>query len=889
MSMKNIEDVYRLSPRQHDVLVRRGSEEADAPVSLLHFGVRGPIEDSALDLAAHELLRRHPALRTAFFPKGLKEPVQVVRDKVGLTIARDDWSSLSAAQQRHRMAERLATERVRAFNIASAPLMRLSAIRLAPEHHHFIWTHHPLILDEPSILRCLEELFTLHRSFAAGDAPVHERGLPYREYVAWIESESLLNAESAFRGLGDSPAPTRLDAAPLSGAPREHVTQQIALSQEATGLVQATLKQHRLSLGALIEGAWAVLLAEECDAREVLFGAGVSGRPSALGRSEGAVGCYAGALPRRVVLPPPSTSLVPWLQRLKADGDAIRAFAHVSIEQVRAWTGRARSQPLFESVVTADGPPDQDARGPRFRTLGLREIAYQPAPDCALAVRAELGQRLLLRIRYDAARFASSAIARLVAHLAALVEAIATTPETSLDALPRIAPSMPRPPATGSTPTGMTGFTTQDIEAILLQHPRVGAVMVSRRDVGADGARLVARVTPKADRGRAAHKKLDFSMFYFADANAGASEDKYRLYLEGASFADRNGFAAVWTPERHFHENGGLYPNPAVLSAALATVTSRVSLRAGSVVVPIHHPLRIAEEWSVVDNLSRGRVGLSVASGWVPNDFAFAPHNYEDRREAMLRGIEQVRTLWAGGTIPAKDGAGKEVALRVFPRPIQRELPLWLTAAGSPDTFEKAGELGFNILTSIMAQSIDEAGEKIALYRAARARAGHDPRTGIVTMMVHTFIGDDADDVLEKVREPFTAYLRSHVGLMKTMVESLDLAIDINEPKWLDYLASFAFERYSRQGALLGTPTSCLPLVERLAAIDVDEVACLIDFGVDADEALLGQRLLTEYLAERLPGLAAEVDIRWSEPRLSSRAVHGLDRNGNEDSPCAES
>ena len=84
---------------------------------------------------------------------------------------------------------------------------------------------------------------------------------------------------------------------------------------------------------------------------------------------------------------------------------------------------------------------------------------------------------------------------------------------------------------------------------------------------------------------------MDFSLFYFASAEVGKSAEKYRLLIEGAKFADTHGFAAVWTPERHFHEFGGLYPNPSVTSAAIATVTERIQIRAGSVVLPLHDPL----------------------------------------------------------------------------------------------------------------------------------------------------------------------------------------------------------------------------------------------------------------------------------------------------------
>src|SRR5258708_28341355 len=165
-------------------------------------------------------------------------------------------------------------------------------------------------------------------------------------------------------------------------------------------------------------------------------------------------------------------------------------------------------------------------------------------------------------------------------------------------------------------------------------------------------------------------RRMDFSLFYFASAGAGECADKYRLLVEGAKFADTHGFSAVWTPERHFHEFGGLYPNPSVTSAALATVTERIQLRAGSVVLPLHDPLRVAEEWAVVDNLSHGRVAISFASGWQPNDFVLAPENYANRKAVMLRGIETVRRLWRGEKVRRRDGNGTEIDGGTLLRPI---------------------------------------------------------------------------------------------------------------------------------------------------------------------------------------------------------------------------
>ena len=155
-----------------------------------------------------------------------------------------------------------------------------------------------------------------------------------------------------------------------------------------------------------------------------------------------------------------------------------------------------------------------------------------------------------------------------------------------------------------------------------------------------------------------------------------SANERYKLLLEGAKFADCHGFTAVWTPERHFHEFGGVYPNPAVASAAIATITENVQIRGGSVVWPLHDELRVAEEWAFVDNISNGRVGISFASGWQPNDFVLAPDRYNDRKAIMVQHIDSIRRLWRGESISRKDGLGKITDGETFPRPLRTELPM---------------------------------------------------------------------------------------------------------------------------------------------------------------------------------------------------------------------
>jgi phthiocerol/phenolphthiocerol synthesis type-I polyketide synthase E len=339
-----------------------------------------------------------------------------------------------------------------------------------------------------------------------------------------------------------------------------------------------------------------------------------------------------------------------------------------------------------------------------------------------------------------------------------------------------------------------------------------------------------------------------FSLFFFSGNEAMFPEYKYQLIVEGAKFADRNGFTAIWTPERHFHSFGGLYPNPSVLSAGLAMVTERLQIRAGSVVLPLHNPIRVAEEWSVVDNLSRGRIGLAFASGFHPNDFAFSPDSYADRRAVMFERIETVRRLWRGEQVTVRGGAGNDIQVALFPRPVQPEVPVWITCANSPGTFEETGRIGANVLTSLIGLTPEVLAERISLYRASRARAGHDPKTGQVAVMLHTFVGDDLARVKEKVRAPFCDYLRSHTELLTSLARSLHHSFDEESfsKEDLEELLMMEFERYFQSGSLLGTPDSCLAMVHRLRAIGVDELGCLLDFGVDVPSVMDSLQHLAE-------------------------------------------
>ncbi|WP_416906163.1 amino acid adenylation domain-containing protein [Micromonospora echinospora] len=339
-----------------------------------------------------------------------------------------------------------------------------------------------------------------------------------------------------------------------------------------------------------------------------------------------------------------------------------------------------------------------------------------------------------------------------------------------------------------------------------------------------------------------AGETVDVSLYFFGDYPDQRADDRYGLILDAAQYADTHGFHAVWFPERHFHSFGGIFPNPSVLAAALAVRTERIRLNAGSVVLPLHHPVRVAEEWSMVDNLSDGRIGLGCAPGWHANDFVFQPENFGRHKQVMYEHLETVRRLWRGDAVPATSGSGDPVDVRLFPRPVQDVPPFFTAIVGNPDSYREAARRDVGVVTNLMTQDVAQLAENIALYRRTRAEHGLDPAAGRVVVLLHTYLGDDLDRVREAAFDPFCAYLRSSFSLLGQVVNSLGMSIDLADTPDEDvrFVLSRAYRRYCEQRALIGTPESCRPVLDAVLDAGADEIACFVDFGLPAPDVRAG-------------------------------------------------
>lgn len=349
---------------------------------------------------------------------------------------------------------------------------------------------------------------------------------------------------------------------------------------------------------------------------------------------------------------------------------------------------------------------------------------------------------------------------------------------------------------------------------------------------------------------------MRLSLMFFSGALESSAADQYQTILELAEFADREGFSGIWLPERHFSTFGAPFPNPVLLLAAVAARTQRLTLRSGSLVAPLHDPLRMAEDLAVLDNLCRGRLEVGFASGWSPNDFAFFPDRYERRHAVLFELIDQVQTLWRGGLHEARSGTGSDIRVRTLPRPVQQDLTVWIAAAQSIETFRSAGRRGERVLTHVLDGNLQKLEENIAAYRQEFAAAGRDPADGRIALMLHTFVGQDRDEVIEVVRDPYCEYLKSIAPLARGLATARNRGVNLDRlnARYVDEFVRAHFQRALDGRSLIGTVEDARTTIETARELGVDEVACLVDFGLRGEQV----RQQLPYLAELNERVAQE-------------------------------
>jgi len=434
----NLEDILPLAPLQegllfHSLYENGGRETYALQVSL---ELEGHLDVGRLRAAAQSLLARHANLRASVHYEGLGRPVQVISRNV--TPIWTDGLSARRPTENPSLQAIIDADREQRFDLATAPLLRFTLLRLDEPRHVLLLTAHHLLIDGWSLPLLLDELFTLYR-----DA-IPARPRPYRDYLAWLAAQDRDVALDVWRDyLRGLDEPTRiLERRALSPSYpgeadglRARRSRTIQLPRELSGQLQSLARERGLTLSTLIQGLWAVLVSRLTGRDDVVFGVTVAGRPPLDDGVDRMLGLFINTLPLRAQIRP-DQKLSELLAEVQRSQSRLMSVQYVALADIQHAAGIGE---LFDSLVVFENYPLSDAaltsvdHELRITAAEGRDETHYP-----LGLLVAPGERLLVRLDYDPVRIEHDAAEDIAARFVQLLHAAADdldAPVAKLDIL----------------------------------------------------------------------------------------------------------------------------------------------------------------------------------------------------------------------------------------------------------------------------------------------------------------------------------------------------------------------------------------------------------------------------------------------------------------------
>lgn len=449
MSKGNVQDIYVLSPMQQGMLFHSISTvDLDVYYECVSCTISNGLNVAAFKQAWQQIIDRHPVLRTAFTWENRDKPLQVVLRQVPLPWEEYDWRDLSPSEQQTQLQAYLQADRQRGFDLKKAPLMRLTLIHTSDSTYYFVWSNHHIILDGWSGGLIFKELFAIYQALCSGQSAQLESAQSFRSYISWLQKQEQSRAEAFWRReLQGFTAPTPLGMdrpRSLFQSEGDMGLAQSSLSTETTSALQTLARQHRLTLNALVQGTWGLLLSRYSEQQDIVFGVTSSGRPPDLPGVDAIIGMLVNTLPVRIQVNPDEI-LTSWLRSLQAHQVEMRQYEYSSLAQIQGWSEVPRGMPLFESIVIFENFPIDASITRTDATIQMRDVHLLQQANYPISFVAMMtGNALTLRTLYDRSRFDEHTVRCMLMHAQTLLEHMVQQPDASLASLLQAVPSVER-------------------------------------------------------------------------------------------------------------------------------------------------------------------------------------------------------------------------------------------------------------------------------------------------------------------------------------------------------------------------------------------------------------------------------------------------------------
>lgn len=259
---------------------------------------------------------------------------------------------------------------------------------------------------------------------------------------------------------------------------------------------------------------------------------------------------------------------------------------------------------------------------------------------------------------------------------------------------------------------------------------------------------------------------MEFGIFYqLPCADHQSPAQRYADTISQAQLADQLGFDSVWLAEVHFNPRFSVLPAPLLLGSAIAQVTERLKIATAVNLMPLHHPVRLAEEFATLDVISQGRAILGTGRGAMLQQYAGYGIDVEEGRERFVENLEVVLRAWTEETLAYSGKYHQVEPVRVVPKPVQQPHPPVYIAANSADTFPLVGQLGHHLLLAPLVVTLEGGQSGLAEYRRQLQAHGHAPEQRRVNVMALMHVTRDEKGA---TAQAYAASLENYLSILRS-------------------------------------------------------------------------------------------------------------------------
>jgi alkanesulfonate monooxygenase SsuD/methylene tetrahydromethanopterin reductase-like flavin-dependent oxidoreductase (luciferase family) len=307
---------------------------------------------------------------------------------------------------------------------------------------------------------------------------------------------------------------------------------------------------------------------------------------------------------------------------------------------------------------------------------------------------------------------------------------------------------------------------------------------------------------------------------------------RYRDTLEQSVHAEALGFESAWPVEQHFNADLSITPAPLLLLAALAERTRTLRLGIAIVLLPLSHPIRVAEEIATLDVLSNGRVEFGIGRGSIPTHFAGFGVPQAENRERFGEALEVIVQAWTRERVSYAGRFFKVDNLCVVPKPVQQPHPPIRAAASSVETLEYMGRMGHPIFVATPTNPFPKLRQNLPIYREARKRSGHPDNGGEdVTLALPIYVDESRARIREMMEPSINHYLQTVAGIYRSAVGRSEIA-PANVPERVDRFGRTTWEKACETMAIFDTPEACVERLQRVRdEFNVGRIICWFNTG----------------------------------------------------------